>query len=449
MKNRNRLYIIMLFFLSVFSCVEKEQTELVKPKEQIEILITSEETVKPEFNTFGTVVFFNKADIYPTAEGHIEKLYAEEGMYVSRNDILAELRQQKLLISREEAEAAVQSKRALLKLAEEKLYQGIKGIEAKLIAIRNAEAELEQKKNEFLNISNTFENKQRLYDAGGVTKEELDAVQTQYLSYETKLLQAEGDLEIQRLGFRDEDIISAGFEIPETEEARFDLMVQLNTKMLEAERDVAEAELYSALSNLKTIELLIEETVIRSPISGNIGSRYLDIGEKATPETKLFTVFNTEKVYIQIDVSEKDLVRIKTGQTAYITPDTYESDIIIQGTVTLISPFINPETRTCSIKIEADNSEKLLIPGQFVNVKIITGEPEKRIALPEDSVLTDDAGSEYVLLVKDEKLFKQDIQSDYISESKIVIGYGLDVGDIICKAPLSIYPEGMEVEVIR
>ena len=78
-----------------------------------------------------------------------------------------------------------------------------------------------------------------LVSKGYVTKEELDAVRTQYLSYETKLVQAEGDLEIQRLGFRDEDIIDAGYKIPETEEERYGLLVLINTKMLAAERDVA------------------------------------------------------------------------------------------------------------------------------------------------------------------------------------------------------------------
>ena len=262
MKKIIEIFILLIFLQITSSCSNKVHTEFIKPKEQVEVLITAEETVKPEFITFGTVVYFNKADIYPTADGHIEILYAEEGLQVKEDQVLAELQQQKLIISREEAEASVQSKRALLNLAEEKLAQGIKGIESKLIAIRNAEAELEQKRNEFLNISNTYENKQRHYVAGGVTKEELDAVKTQYLSYKTKLIQTEGELEIQRLGFRDRDIISAGYKVPETEEERYELLVIINTKMLEAERDVAEAELNSALSSLKTIELLIEETII-------------------------------------------------------------------------------------------------------------------------------------------------------------------------------------------
>ncbi len=451
---------IISVLLIITSCAKPVQTEFVTPKEQVEVIIIEKETVKPEFLTFGTVVFFNKADIFPTAEGHIETIYVEEGMEVTENQILAKLRQQKLLISREEAEASVESKRALLSLSVEKLVQGTKGIEAKLIAIRNAEAELEQKRNEFLNISTTYENKQRLYEAGGVTKEELDAIRTQYLSYETKLIQAEGDLQIQRLGFRDEDIIDAGFKIPETEEERFNYLVLINTKMLEAEKNVAEAELNSALSNLKTIELLIDETVIRSPIPGTIGSRYLDIGEKATPETKLFTIFNTDKVYIQIEVSERDLLRIHPGQTAYVIIDSWTiqqtegtvnpvSDSSISGTIKLISPFINPETRTCGIKIEAQNDEKLLTPGQFVNVKIITGEPEERIALPEKSVLTDDAGNQYVFLIRDNKLFKHDIQTDYTSNNKIIISEGLEPGDVICSEPSSTYLDGLEVEIIK
>ncbi len=464
MKYLNRYFllkiILIIYIIMIASCSKSEQVEFITPPEQVEVVVIEKEIVKPEFITFGTVVFFNKADIFPTAEGHIDAIYVEEGMVIDKGDILAKLRQQKLLISREDAEASVESKQALLTLSEEKLVQGVKGIEAKLIAIRNAEAELEQKRNEFLNISTTYENKQRLFDAGGVTKEELDAVRTQYLSYETKLIQTEGELEIQYLGFRDEDIISAGYQVPHSEEEKYNILVLLNTKMLVAERDVAEAELNSALSSLKTIELLIDETIIRSPISGTIGSRYLDIGEKATPETKLFTIFNTDKVYIQIEVSERDLLRILPGQTAYVILDSWTieakeessnpvSDSSISGTVKLISPFINPETRTCGIKIEVLNSNKLLTPGQFVNIKIITGEPEERIAIPEKSILTDDSGNEYVFLIRDSRLFKQSIVSDYTSNNRIIVKEGLEIGDIICKKPSHTFLDGLEVEAIR
>jgi multidrug efflux pump subunit AcrA (membrane-fusion protein) len=442
----NIFIVIITLFFPLFSCGRKTKPDTLSEREQVSTIVVKKEMVIPEFTTFGTVVYYNKADVFPTTEGTIKTLHAEEGMVVEKNQILLKLDQKKLLISREEVEADVTSKEALLKLSEEKCKEGRKTCEASLIAIRNAEAELEQKQKEFENISSTYETKKKLFEVGGVTKEELESIKTTYLSYKTKLIQAEGELEIQKIGFRDEDIIEAGYEVPENAKERFDLLVTINTRMLEAEKRVAEAELNSVRSNLKIINLLIEETLIRAPISGIIGSRYLDIGEKATPETKLFTIFNTDRVYVVFEVSEKDLGLIKENQQAYIKPDNPDTPEV-KGHVRLISPYINPETRTCSIKIEAGNSEGNLTPGLFVRVRIVTGEEEKQIVIGEDTVLTDERGLSFVFLVRDSRLFKQEVNLGNNIGNRVVIHSGITEGDRLCTTPSLAFRDGMEVEV--
>ncbi len=440
--------VCLLLLLIALSCKNETEQKTEAKKEIISISVAQKEMISSEFRSFGMIVYFNKADVFPTTEGNIENIYAEEGMEVEKGQILARLMQQKLLIRKEEAEAEIGSKKALVELSEEKLKEAVKAIEAKLININNTEAELEQKKAEFENISNIYENKKKLFEVEGVSKEELESIKTQYLSYKTKLAQTEGDLEIRRIGFRDCDIIKAGYEVPEDYEARKKIQVKINTRMLEADKKVSEAELNAALSNLRTIDLFISETIIRAPISGIIGSRYLDMGEKATPESQLFTIFNIKKVYIQVDVSEKDLSQIRLGQKALIDIEGGKS-YTIEGTVKLISPYINPETRTARIKIEADNTHKLLSPGMFVRVKIITGLPEEKIFIPEGSVLTDQEGNFYLFLVRNNRLFKKQVEVGTKHEDRIIIVDGIEEGDLICLNPSVSFKDGTEVEVIK
>ena len=440
--------ISLLLILISLSCKNETLKQTEEKKERIRAAAAQTEMISPEFHSFGTIVYFNKADVFPTTEGYIEYISAEEGMEVKKGQILAELVQQRLLIKKEEVEAEIMSKKALVELSEEKLREGIKAIEAKLITIKNAEAELEQKKAEFENISNTYENKKKLFEVEGISKEELESFKTQYLSYKTKLAQTEGDLEIQRIGFRDSDIIKTGYEVPEDHETKKQILVKINTRMLGAEKKVSEAELNAALSNLRTIDLLISETIIRAPISGIVGSRYLDIGEKATPERQLFTIFNTEKVYIHVDVSEKDLSQISPGQKALINIEGGES-YMFEGTLKLISPYINPETRTARIKIEADNRDKKLSPGMFVRVKIKTGLAEEKILVPEDSVLTDQKGNFFLFLVRDNRLFKKQVEVGAKHKDKIIILEGIEEGDLVCSNPSVSFRDGTEVEVIK
>jgi multidrug efflux pump subunit AcrA (membrane-fusion protein) len=436
---------ILLLFLLVSACRGSRPEEISQPLPEVRTLVAGKQLVEPLFTSFGTVVQHSKADVYATSEGFIERNLVEEGMQVERGQVLARLDRTKLLIRRDEAAAEVASKRALLQLAEQKLSQGRRDVEARLIAVANAEAELAQKQTECDHIGSLYENKRQLYAAGGISLEELETVKTRYASAENELAQAEGDLAIRKIGFRTDDIAAAGYDPPFQEPRRREILMAVNTGMLEAERRVTEAELSSALSQLAAIDLLLEETEVRAPISGIIGVRYLDEGEKATPRERLFTIFNIESVYVQIDVSEKDLAQIEAGQQARVTLDRSPGSVG-EGRVKLISPYVNPETRTSRVRIEVGNSAGLFTPGSFVRVTIVTGAAEEQVVLPADAVLLNERGESYVFLVRDNRLFKQVVVlgSGTLPGQAVICG-GIMEGDVICCEPSAAYSDGMEV----
>lgn len=433
--------------LLLSSCQERRQETVPIDREKVRTTIAVKEPNFPEYQSFGTIVFFNKADVLPTTEGIIEEILAEEGQAVEVSQVLAQLDQRRLLIRKEEAEAEIKSRRAQLELAQEKVREGSKAIEARLISIRNAEAELEQRKVEYSNIKNTYENKQKLFEVQGVSREELEGMKTQYLSAKTRLAQTEGALEIQRIGFRDSDILSAGFSVPSDPDQREQILSKINTSMLDAEKEVADAELNAALSSLRAIELLLSETTIRAPISGIVGARYLDVGERASPEKQLFTIFNTEKLYVQIEVSEKNLPEIHVGQRASVFLADGGSPAL-EGTVKLISPYVDPDTRTARVKIQIENKKGRLTPGLFVRVKIITGKSAARILLPEDAVQTDQEGRLCVYLIRNGRLFMKPIQAGAKQEKRILVLSGIEEGDQVVRQVSGSFRDGMEVEVV-
>ena len=120
----------------------------------------------------------------------------------------------RLLTSREQVEAQVASKRALLSLAEEKLREGKNAVEARILEIEKAEAELSQAQAEFDNIAKIYSNKEKLFEAGGVSEGELQSLYTGFIAARMELSRAEKELEIKRIGFRDQDLLAAGFTVP-------------------------------------------------------------------------------------------------------------------------------------------------------------------------------------------------------------------------------------------
>lgn len=440
-------WIFLLLSLLIFPCCRnRQQAEISRPLPEVRTLIARRESVQPRLLLFGTVVQHSKADVFAAGEGRIESLLVEEGDRVARGQILTRLERTRLLIRRREAEAEVESKRALLQLTQQKLIQGKRDVEARLIAIENARAELAQRQTECAHIAVLYENKKQLFEAGGVSLEDLEAVKTSYAGAENELAKARGDLAIQEIGFRAEDIRAAGYELPATEVQRRELLTEINTGTLQAERRVSEAELSSALAQLEAIDLLLEETAVRAPIAGIVGARYREEGEKTSPRERLFTILNTDLVYVQVDVSEKDLHRIKTGQRAAVKLDR-APDLSIPGEVKLISPYLDPETRTGRVRIEIANKDGTLTPGSFVRLSIVTGSVQERIVLPRSAVLLDERGESYVFVLRDNRLFKQGVELADASPEQALVIRGIDEGEIICGEPSPAYSDGMEVAV--
>lgn len=148
-------------------------------RKKIRVVHSCLQTVRPFLETFGTLVYHSKADIYPGIDGTIESVPVEEGQRVSKGQALALFSKERLLTNHEQIEAEVASKQALLSLAEERLLEGKKAVEAKILEIQKAKADLAQREAEYNNISKIYSNKKRVHEAGGISTGELETLRTQ------------------------------------------------------------------------------------------------------------------------------------------------------------------------------------------------------------------------------------------------------------------------------
>ena len=269
-----RVLLILLggwFFLG--GCAPNASAPKTPSPAMVRVVQVQKESFQPALKTFGTLTYTRKADVYSSQEGTIDTLRVEEGDRVSCGEVLATLSREKLLIAREQASATVSCREALLALAEEKLQEGQRSVEARILGMEKAEAELAQKGIEYAHLSEVFAIKQKLFHAGGIPGGDLEVIRTQYLKGKTEWEQSARDLEIQRIGFRDEDLLRAGYSLPRSKAERITLLKELGTKTLQAERDVALGELSIARAELHRIDLLLSETEIRSPLSGIVSLR--------------------------------------------------------------------------------------------------------------------------------------------------------------------------------
>jgi membrane fusion protein, copper/silver efflux system len=141
-----------------------------------------------------------------------------------------------------------------------------------------------------------------------------------------------------------------------------------------------------------------------APQDGEILARNAVNGMRAGPGDVLFRIADHRLVWVVIDVAERDLSQVAVGTKVTIRPRGLGNQTFA-GTVALIYPHLNAQTRTARIRVELPNPDEVLRPEMYVDAEIETGTPEPVIAAPESAVL-DDGKRQAVLIDKGEGRFE-------------------------------------------
>lgn len=144
---------------------------------------------------------------------------------------------------------------------------------------------------------------------------------------------------------------------------------------------------------------MVENTVLISPITGVVTARNYDPGDM-TGAAPILTVEQLRPVKILVNVSEGDFTKVKKGMKVDIKLDVY-GDESFTGTVALIHPTIDPNTRTFTVEIEIANNDERVRPGMFARVSMNFGSAN-RVVVPDRAVVKQTgSGNKYVYVYND------------------------------------------------
>jgi RND family efflux transporter MFP subunit len=129
--------------------------------------------------------------------------------------------------------------------------------------------------------------------------------------------------------------------------------------------DIPESE----IAKLKESGKAISELTINSPSSGYITERAALPNMYVEPSTKLYALADFSRVWVNAQVFQDDVGRLKRGDTSVITVDAYPG-IVFHGSVEEILPQVDMTTRTVKVRLAVNNSGVTLKPGMFVNVDL-------------------------------------------------------------------------------
>ncbi len=200
-----------------------------------------------------------------------------------------------------------------------------------------------------------------------------------------------------------------------------------------AQRDKSEASVLFAEAQLSSAELDYSYTLVRSPITGQVSRRLVDMGNLVggTDQTLLTTVNAMQPIFVYFEAPERVVLNLLALKAADIAArpeaDTMVSAFVATsvdtafrhvGKIDYIDNTVDPTTGTIQIRAVLPNDDLVLFPGLFVRVRVPARVVRDAILVDERAIGTD-LGGKYLYVLGD---------SSVVDQRYITIGYTTDDG---------------------
>jgi membrane fusion protein, heavy metal efflux system len=171
-------------------------------------------------------------------------------------------------------------------------------------------------------------------------------------------------------------------------------------------------------------------TVIRAPFNGVVLKAQTAPGDVFDADRELFSIADLSHVWVQAEVYERDLGRIKVGQAAIITVDTYPGERFF-GQVTYLGDILDPQTRTARVRCEVANPDVRLKLDMFAAIELPTRFSRRALVVPA-SAIQQLNGTDVVFIRKSKTQFEtRPVKVGRTLEELTEIQSGLAEGDDI------------------
>ncbi|MDR2865527.1 MAG: efflux RND transporter periplasmic adaptor subunit [Spirochaetaceae bacterium] len=461
-------FIILFLIIGIVcpSCSEKNKNENQKIK-TVKVTPVQLKSIADEVNGFGSLSVLKKFEVWSAQDGVLKKLYFREGEEVRAGQLLAVLDNQQIDLAVARAENTLSQAYAALKRAQAALLEGEFNAEAQLLSLEKADAQMIQVWKAYQENERKFDAQHTLYLAGGVNEESVRAAR---FSLENELAQirlTEKEIEIQRIGFRDRDLIAAGKIVPESKEEKTKAFIELATIRALAELAGARSYYEACEKELQSAIIVRDDLKIKSPASGIVVNRLTEEGERIKRDDKILTIIETQSLYLTIAVQEADAFRLKKGMKALVRLGI---SAVYEGSVDMISPVADSQSFSFSVRIllpkevlsnsallnvkniqvtDESESKEYARPGMFARVSISTGGPQQVLTIKENALVNKKNNEAYCFVVIGKMIATRKLLLGSSLEDEYIVLAGLQEGEICVLHPEAGLQEGDYVSFIE
>jgi len=337
-----------------------------------ESILPSVETITSSVYASGTIKSLGQYEVYSKVNGIIEKLLVSEGAEVIKGQGII----------------ALSNKAQALSFENAKLMASYSSAESNQEKLNQAQNELEVAKLKMENDASLLDRQKKLWDNQIGTKNDLDQRE---LSYKNSTTQYNGS--------------------------------KLKLNDLKKQIDFQSKQTYKTAAISSTT---LNDFIISSEINGKVFSINKEVGEMVTSQMPVAIIGDAKTFYVALQVDEYDIAKLKKGQKALISMDSYKGKAF-EAIIDKIYPIMNAKSKSFKVDAILTTQPENLFPNLSAQANIIIEIKEKAMTIPRAYLID----NEYVYLANKEK---RKVKVGLMDYEKVEILSGINSKDALVKS---------------
>lgn len=210
------------------------------------------------------------------------------------------------------------------------------------------------------------------------------------------------------------------------------------------EYDLSLLNVQSLKADMDIVKESIRKTEVRAPFSGKLGLKNISPGAYITPSTILTTISQVNQLKVEFTVPERYSDKIKNGMTIHFTVEGNDKDYTASIMATQSS--IEEDTRSLTARAIVKGSSASLTPGSFAKVKMVLGEDNKALMVP-NTVIIPQGRKKQIFLYRGGKAMPVEVVTGVRDSTNIQILQGINPGDTVITSAILFLRPNMDVQL--
>ena len=215
----------------------------------------------------------------------------------------------------------------------------------------------------------------------------------------------------------------------------------------------AKAAVAQAQANLDLAKIDLGYTEIKAPISGRIGKALVTEGNYVSSATQtLARIVQTDPIRVAFSVTDKDMLNMR--QTYDGKGAQLQTELVLSNGTVLVNHLqsrftdneVNTDTATIAVYAEYSNDKGLLIPGNYVDIRIGDKKEQMALLVPQAALAQDEHGNYVMVVTKDNIAEQRRVTLGDVIEDQQVVLDGLSADDKVIVQGLQKVREGQPVK---